>query len=697
MEPSKSRLRLHISRSTLAWLLGVALTIVYFELPSGAEHPHGDSESGTDTEEVPTRPEIWSVSPDEPYPGSTIIISHSPVQSPLVAYADKTALRVLARRPGELLAELPSTLEKGDVKIRIEVQQGAPHAQLKVHSKPFHIRVRLPNYRKIFRSLLGGVALVVLGIRFLSRGVRRSTGLRTARLLTRASRHHGLVLGFGAFLGAVTQSTTGAAGMLAGFASSRVLPVLPAAIAFLGAPLGATIVPLLATGLVEPREGLLAVGVGVLWLGLAAGRHSVALARLVLGAGLVAFGLQVLRPGLEPFLSDSVLWSFAERMSADSLPALMLCSALGSLAVAGLHGPAPLIVLILGVAQATGHWDLRTALALLSGTGLGASIAALMTAPLGPKARTLAQLNLSLGALSTLLSLCSVEVWTRFAELIVGPHVSPLHWTYRLDMSGLGLQLAVAFGLSQLTTAFLLSLVAPRMAHWMEPRHLKRRREDPRRQVDLVELRSTLETTLRSQHAALASIVALALTGARLRGHDAERNLADARRLLDRALPPPLSELPSTQYAAALARAAYATLPLQNAIAFLLRQTERVIDARIANTEGPRDQSVLPGHEEVLLRNLHRLVSEGLHAARVSLLHGDAIDLDCARAREIQINRIEADARSMLLVPKRASGPLANHLHVLQVVDAYEVVGNHIYRLAEALGHGGSAQILLAV
>ena len=50
-----------------------------------------------------------------------------------------------------------------------------------------------------------------------------------------------------------------------------------------------------------------------------------------------------------------------------------------------LQGPAPVFVLVLGLAQSTGRIDLQSALAILAGTGLGAAIGTAVVAwPFGP-------------------------------------------------------------------------------------------------------------------------------------------------------------------------------------------------------------------------------------------------------------------------------------------------------------------------
>jgi hypothetical protein len=671
------------ARSLAAWALGLLVVLAYAAVPEGGgEHAESDGERDEPAEDA-GRPEILSVSPNDPFVGSTISIAHTGDDERLMPFAGKLQLKVLARRPGQMVVEVPRYLPVGDTKIRLATVEPRSFSARRLHSKPFHIRVRTPNYRKVFRSLLGGAALVVLGVGFLARGVRESMGVHAARMLSRASRHRSVVFGLGALLGTVAQTTTGAAGVLAGLASSRVLPRVPAAIAFLGVPLGAAVAPLLVAGLVEPREGLLAVAIGVLWLVLAKERRVQALAGLLLGMGLVAYGLQVFRPGLEPFMSDAVLWSMAERLRADSLGELVFCAALGSLLVAALHGPAPLIVLMLGLTHATHQWDLRTLLALLSGTGLGAALGALITAPAAPETRALARLHLCLGALSTFLSLLSLDLWIFLAELVGGPLAAPLHWTERASLAEIGLRLSVGFGLCQGAVALALAPAVPAIARWLERRQDARPGGAP---SSSEELRATLERVLGAQHTALERAVELALTGTRRHGYEAEQALAESRQVIESLLAGPVRELSAKERTHVLAGASFVTLQLQNSLDLLLRQTERMIDARLAEPEGASsDEAALPVDDSAWIRSLHQLVSEGLNAARSSLRQGGPLDLESARAREIRINRIEADARGRLLGGEAAAGLSESQLRVLQVVDALEVSGNQVYRLAEIL------------
>ncbi len=683
MAPPKPRRWL--ARGSLSWILGLSIFVLYVAIPSDTSREAMEDAERDESDADPFRIEIYDVSPHDPYPGSTIAIEHSPSRHALGAFVGKNALPVLVRNTGELVVELPRDLPPGDLKIRVASTESGAFSSRVARSKPYHLRVRAPDYRKVFRNLVGGSAMVLLGIFLLSRGVRESIGLSAARLLTRIAKRDSFVLGLGAMLGALAQTTTGAAGVLAGLTSARVLGLAPAALAFLAAPLGAVITPLAIFGLVEPREGLVLVAIGVVWMVLAENRRSHAYSRVLLGAGFVAFGLQTFRPGLEPFLSDALLWSVLDHARSSSVAELALWAVLGSFATAALHGPAPLIVLVLGVAQATGHFDLRTLLVLLSGSAFGAALAGLITAPSSPHSHKLARLNLLLGAVASLLAFASVDLWVAFTDLVAGPFVPPSHWSTRMPIGDLGLRVLIGFGASQLAIVALLVPVVPHLARWLESRGQADQNAPtaalPEPLADT--LRSELSNVLLAQSEALGNMVALALTGMRRHGHAAEQSLAQARRLLEQLLNGPMRKLSAADDYAGLSGAAFTALQLQNTLDSLLRASERMIDARVGTSE---EVATLRWDDETLLRSLHRLVAEGLEAARTSLKQSELLDLDTARSREIQINRLEADARGALLDVERTRGLQEDHLHVLEVVGAYEVSGNHIYRLAEILG-----------
>src|SRR4051812_15285651 len=97
-EQSSPRVR---ARHGLAWLLSLLIVVLYVALPDAEREPleQPRDSAGDDASEDAERLEIRGVSPLEPYPGSSIIITHNGVGDPsaLNVYAGRTELRVLAR------------------------------------------------------------------------------------------------------------------------------------------------------------------------------------------------------------------------------------------------------------------------------------------------------------------------------------------------------------------------------------------------------------------------------------------------------------------------------------------------------------------------------------------------------------------------------------------------------------------------
>src|SRR5207237_5986298 len=148
----------------------------------------------------------------------------------------------------------------------------------------------------------------------------------------------------------------------------------------------------------------LLVTVGVLWLTLAGDRRGQALGKVILGCGLLFYGLHLLRVGFEPLVADPEVLPYIDRFQADHLGGLLACMSAGAVLAALLQGPAPAFALVLGLTQATGRLDLQSALAILAGTGLGGSVGTAVVAwPFGREPRRMARLYFLLALAGTVL------------------------------------------------------------------------------------------------------------------------------------------------------------------------------------------------------------------------------------------------------------------------------------------------------
>jgi hypothetical protein len=430
------------------------------------------------------------------------------------------------------------------------------------------------------------------------------------------------------------------------------------------------------------------VALGVMWLGFATNRRTSALARLALGVGLISFGLQTLRPGFEPFVQAPQLLALVIKLRATGVLGIATCALLGAALVAIFQGPAPVCVLVLVLAQTTAQWDLRTALAVLSGSGLGAAIGAMLTSAAGRSSRKLALLNLMLGALSTLLAACSVDIFAFLADLVVPGVPHEIRWGKRVLLPNLGLHLGVAFAMSQLAAAVLLMPASFRLARLVERWFPQERQSRLPNVGDATRVtRSRLLQVAEVQLSALTPLRQLALDGDRDAGRSVERSIAESQALLDELIAGPVMVLGDTPESRALRSAALTSVQLQRSLEGLERQAERFVDARVALSRDGHP-SELSESDLAALDEMHANLCAAGRAVHEHLRGHTPIDLDTARSNEIAMNALEARLRKGVLEGDPEA--VRSHLAVLKLADAYEATGNQLYRLSEALAEGAA-------
>jgi hypothetical protein len=345
--------------------------------------------------------------------------------------------------------------------------------------------------------------------------------------------------------------------------------------------------------------------------------------------------------------------------------------------------------LVLVLAQTTAQWDLNTALGVLSGSGLGAGIGALVTTPAGRRCRRLAILNLLLGLGSTVFAAATVSVWSHAADWLVPGVPHEVNWGKRILLPNLGLHLGVAFGISQLAAVFVLLPVAPWLARWLERRYPD---APPRALASVGDpvgvIRAQLVNVLEIQSEALTPLGELVQGASRSAGRLAEHGLAEAHSALEELLVGPVAGLENTSAGRSLARAAFTCLQLQRSLEGLHRQAERLVDRRVAASSGSTEVAPLAESDATTLKEMHALLVEGSKEVLGAVSTQESIDLDQARAREIRLNGLEARSRGGALLGSREALGVRSHLGVLELVDAYESAGNQVYRLSETLSDG---------
>jgi hypothetical protein len=312
--------------------------------------------------------------------------------------------------------------------------------------------------------------------------------------------------------------------------------------------------------------------------------------------------------------------------------------------------------LVVGLLQVTGALGLTNALAMLAGTPLGAALGtALVAWPLPSHARRLAWLHLQVGLICTVVLACTSSAWAYLAHLVAPGDLAATAFGQRILYPNAHAHLAIGFVAGQLTITALVMLVLPRLSRPpAAPVAAPRRRPEG----------LALSMLVPACADALRQVPLLIRHGDRNLAGEAERALATASRLVD-------TQLASDDRVSRAPLVAAAHLP--RALAELVRVAERGIEGGLVLDE--------PAH--ATLAAAHEIVGVSLTSV-ADALAGGAVDLEAARAREIRLNAREADVRRVLAA---STGAAASARWLGELLDAYEAVGNRVWRVLEAAAH----------
>ena len=231
-------------------------------------------------------------------------------------------------------------------------------------------------------NIVGGVALLLWGIRMVRTGITRSfgAGLRHALAASARNRVTGLTAGFG--VTAILQSSTATALIVSSFAGQGMIAGVAALAIMLGADVGSTmIVQALSMDLEWLSPVLISVGV-FLFLSTEQSRRR-AIARAFIGLGLMLLSLRLIAMGSLPFRESEAMAVLVGPLTHEPLLAIVFAAALTWAS----HSSVAVILLIMSLA---GMQVLNTQLALtmVLGANLGGAMAAVgLTAKALPAVR----------------------------------------------------------------------------------------------------------------------------------------------------------------------------------------------------------------------------------------------------------------------------------------------------------------------
>jgi len=217
-------------------------------------------------------------------------------------------------------------------------------------------------------DLIGGVALLLWGLRMVRSGVMRAFGSELRRLLSTVLRNRFLALLAGIGVTALLQSSTAAGLMMASFAARGLVDLVPALAVMLGANIGTTLIvqafsfDISAVAPILFAAGLLAFNLG--------GRTPTRdLGRVAIGLGLMLLSLHILMNTLAPAENAPGVRALLAAITGEPVLCVLIAGALAWAA----HSSAAVVLLVMSLAVS--HFvSPAAALALVLGANLGSAI-----------------------------------------------------------------------------------------------------------------------------------------------------------------------------------------------------------------------------------------------------------------------------------------------------------------------------------
>jgi phosphate:Na+ symporter len=222
--------------------------------------------------------------------------------------------------------------------------------------------------------LVGGVMLLLYGVRLITDSMQRAAGARLRRATMALARRPFAAFGVGVLATALTQSSSATSSLLVGLVSAQLVPLSAAVVMALGTNVGSTlVVQLLALHITDYALVLAGLGAAA---AMAARRTALReVGQTFFGFGLVLLGLAALQHGSTPIAASHVTAEVLRTLTG----APFVLALMGMLLAIVFASSAAAIGLVL-VLAANGALPLVAALALMLGANVGSTVTALLTA-----------------------------------------------------------------------------------------------------------------------------------------------------------------------------------------------------------------------------------------------------------------------------------------------------------------------------
>jgi len=235
-----------------------------------------------------------------------------------------------------------------------------------------------PLLEQMIFQALGGLGLFMLGMHFLSDGIRALAAARMRSIMERLARNRITAVLTGAFVTGVVQSSSVVTVMIVGFVNSGVVNLEQAVGLVMGANIGTTVTSIF-IALPIAKYGLPVLGASALVYIFSPHEKTHHASIAVLGLGMIFFGLQLMTSGFRPIREMPELLALFAAFDAETVLGIVQCAVFGALVTAVIQSSSAMIGIIMGLAT-SGVLAWQTSLAIVLGAEIGTCVTSILAA-----------------------------------------------------------------------------------------------------------------------------------------------------------------------------------------------------------------------------------------------------------------------------------------------------------------------------
>lgn len=235
------------------------------------------------------------------------------------------------------------------------------------------------EFSLIFQMIIkavGGLGIFLLGMKYMSEGMQSVAGDKLRTLINRVTDNRFMATGIGASITALIQSSSVTTVMVVGMANAGLITLRQSIGVIMGGNIGTTITAWIIS-LNIADFGLPLLGFATFVYLFARKSYIRNIAMMVLGLGMVFFGLEIMKSGFYTLRSDQEFISLLARFSPTNYLDLIKVVFLGAFVTAVIQSSSATVAITITLAQ-TGLIDYSTAVALVLGENIGTTITAFL-------------------------------------------------------------------------------------------------------------------------------------------------------------------------------------------------------------------------------------------------------------------------------------------------------------------------------